>query len=277
MAGYRGCVSDNNQFKNSLNQADDYLYNFSLPIQGHEAASDQWLPELPSYLDAVLPGTDVLTIRTTLGSPVYISRSMPEASADLKIEKNLDPPPFATAGGDVVVVSNCGGASVFQITQYTVASGNVVHNTGASRIPPGNATKDLGRRYSEGSQVFKIATISYFIRNSSKGTGPALWQQTGGLQPAKELVEGIENMQLLYGEDADGDRAPDTYRKASDVEDWNRITTVRVALLAASPEDVLAQPNPDTFTLLDTVVGPFNDRRLRRAITFTVSLRGRPP
>lgn len=277
MAGYRGCLSEGAQIRNTLNGADEYLYNYGLPAQGFEAVDGGWSPPLHSSVGAVVPGTDVLTLRMPLDPVVYVARSMPEASADLKVQEGLDPPPFAPAGGDIVLISDCSGAAVFQITQYTAASGNIVHNTGSAKVAPGNATKDLGRRYPAGSEIMKIVTAHYFIRDSAAGTGPALWKRVGPAQPGEELVEGIENLQLLYGEDSDGDWAPDAYRKANEVTDWSRVVAVRVALLAVGVGETLAESDPRTFRLLDTVVGPFNDRRLRRVITFTVTLRSRLP
>jgi type IV pilus assembly protein PilW len=276
MSGYRGCLRDTGQVKNTLNSPGNYLYNFAQHVQGFNANVNSWLPALDASLGTVVQGTDVLTVRRTSDPGVYITQSMPNTSADLKVQDNLSPAPFVTGGGDVVLITDCGGAAVFQITQYTVASGNIVHNAGSGGgLPvPGNSTKDLGRRYPVGSEIISISTVSYFIRDSASGTGPALWRRIGNAQE-QELVEGIDNMQVLYGEDTDGDQVPDAYRTANSVVDWRNVTVARVALLATGLERSLDEPDPRTFTLLDQVVGPFGDQKLRRVISVTVSLRNR--
>src|SRR5690606_22083074 len=94
---------------------------------------------------------------------------------------------------------------------------------------------------------------------------------------AQELAEGVENLQLLYGEDLDGDASPDDFRNASAVTSWDNVVALRVALLVASLRGRLAESDPRTFALLDETVGPFNDGRLRRVVTTTIALRNRVP
>lgn len=280
MAGYRGCLRDTGQVKNTLNTPTDFLYNFGLHVQGFEATSGSaWTPALHSSLTPVTGGTDVLTLRTTLDPGVFITQSMPTSSAVLKVQDNLSPPPFIADGGDIVLVTDCGGAAIFQITRYTAANGNIVHNpgSGAGLPTPGNATQDLGRRFEIGSELLKLSTISYFIRDSANGTGPALWRRIN-LNAAEELVEGIENMQVQYGEDTDGDAVPDAYRTANSVVNWRNVNTVRVALLAVGVgESQTSLSDSRQYILLDRTVGPFNDKRLRRVVTVTISLRNRLP
>jgi len=52
----------------------------------------------------------------------------------------------------------------------------------------------------------------------------------------EELVEGVENMQLLYGEDTDGDGAANRYRSAANIDDFRDVVSVKVGLLVRSPD-----------------------------------------
>lgn len=273
MAGHRGCLRDSGQVQNTLNSPGNHLYNFGLHVQGFDATAGTWTPTLDASIGSVVAGTDVLTVRTTSDTSVNITQEMPNVSADLKVQENLNPPPFATAGGDIVLITDCGGAAIFQITQYTVGGGNIVHNTGTT-LTPGNATQNLGRRYPVGSEILRISTVSYFIHESANGTGPALWRRRD-TQTAEELVEGIENIQVQYGEDSDGDQVPDAFRTAGAVGIWRNVTAVRLALLVSSSTASLEEADPRTFMLLDQTVGPFTDRKLRRVISITVTLRNR--
>jgi type IV pilus assembly protein PilW len=61
-----------------------------------------------------------------------------------------------------------------------------------------------------------------------------------------ELIDGIDDMQVLYGVDADGN-APvraDKYMKARDMQpdDWRRVVTVSVALLARAGTSAVGPP-----------------------------------
>lgn len=296
MAGYRGCMRDTGEIRNTVNPdpADggrtafthtDFLYMFERYVEGFDASGGGWQPGLPDELASVLPGTDVLTIRGVFDPEVYVVQQMPTPSAALHTNP-LNPPPFVA--GDIVLVTDCVGATIFQITQYQLSNpgnpsanvGNIVHNQGAGAgLPsPGNWDQSLGRSYPVGSQVMRLGTLSYYIRNSTSGSGPALWRNLNG--NAVEIAEGVENMQVQYGVDTNGDQVPDAYRTAdafADTDDWRAVVTARVALLVTSTRDNAAGADPRSFNLLGTIVDPINDGRLRRVVTLTISLRNRLP
>lgn len=274
MAGFRGCLRDVGNVRNSLNDEADFLYNFGDYVGGFDGGGGGWAPGLPvTVADAApLPGTDVLTLRTA-DDPggVFLVADMVTDASDMVTRSDFGAAPLQA--GDIAVVTDCGGAAVFQVTAFNAGSGDIVHDIGGG-VVPGNATKDLDRRFPEGAQVFTLRTTSYFVAQSEAGTGPALWRRDG-TAPAVELAAGIENMQVLYGEDTDGDRAPDTYVTADGVADWRRVVAIQVALLVAGVQDNVTDADPREFTLLDEVVGPFDDGRLRRVVGFTVALRNR--
>ncbi|MGH8452930.1 MAG: PilW family protein, partial [Nevskiales bacterium] len=251
MAGYRGCVRDSTvaSIKNTLNTSSAFLYDFETPVQGFEGNTNgSWTPALDTSLTSVTPGTDVLVIRGTPDNSAFIRQEMPTTSADLKLSDNLNPKPVEI--GDIVMISDCLGSAIFQITHYTVSNGNIVHNTGVVVPPPGNATQDLGRRYPVGSRLFKVSTTRYFIRASSNSSSPALWRRVGDAA-AQELVEGVQNMQIQYGVDSDGDLMPNSYVNASTSPNFRNVVSVRIALLFRSLEIASTDRDPRSFTLLD--------------------------
>jgi type IV pilus assembly protein PilW len=275
MAGYRGCVRDTTAagLRNTLNNPSAFLYDFETPVQGFEGnTTSSWTPLLPAGLASVTPGTDVLVLRGALDDGTVIRQEMPNTSADLKVTDELNPPPVVI--GDIVMVSDCLGSAVFQITNFTAGNGNIVHNTGDNDPPPGNNTQDLGRRYPVGSQLQKISTIQYFIRNSSNGSGPALWRRIGD-KPSQELVEGVHNMQIQYGVDTDADRMPNSYLNAAAVTDFKDVVSVRLAFLFRSLENAGTDRDGRQFVLLDRTVGPFNDGRMYQVMVITVTLRNK--
>jgi type IV pilus assembly protein PilW len=270
-AGFRGCLRDLGTVRNTLNDAGGFLYSFDQHVQGFDAQGGAWSPALPPGFPAPVPGADVLTLRGIADPGVFTTAAMPNNSADLTTIDDLDPPPLAA--GEIALIADCGGAAIFQITDYVVASGTIVHGAGVADTP-GNASQDLGRRFPAGSQIFRVSTTSYFISNSPSGTGPSLWRRVGQ-EPAQELAEGVENLQVLYGQDNDANQVADLWVTAGNVTDWRNVVVLRVALLVAGVRDRASEEDPRTFTVLDEVLGPFGDGRLRRALTFTVALRNR--
>lgn len=98
------------------------------------------------------------------------------------------------------------------------------------------------------------------------------------------LVEGIESMQILYGENTDGDpRSANRYVKIRDpahpndpnTADPDKVVSVRIALRFHSREGIRSQVDDNQYALLDAepLDPPDSDRRLRREITTTISLR----
>ena len=273
MAGYRGCARDSGMPDNStLNTPNDFLFDFATHVEAFDAQGGGWAPALPASLTAAAPGTDVLTVRTIDDPNVVLAATMPNATAALEVTPDLNPVPFTV--GDLALVSDCGGSRIFQVTGYDVGAGLISHAAGGAA--PGNATANFGRRFAEGSQLYRLRTTSYFIAPSTNGTGPALWRRVG-LLDAEELAEGIENLQLQFGEDEDGDRVADRFGRADEVISWNNVVTVRIGMLAASVGGRVTEEDLRTFDVLDESVGPFADGRLRRVVTFDVALRNRVP
>ena len=91
----------------------------------------------------------------------------------------------------------------------------------------------------------------------------------------KSLIEGIENMQILYGADTNADNAPDYYVPAGTVGlNMAQVVSIRISLLVRTIDDNLAAQ-----TLLYNFNGVNNidpgDRRIRRVFTSTIALRNR--
>ncbi len=272
MAGYRDCLSDPKLIVNVLNDPGHFLYDFSRHIDGFDAQGTAWLPALHASLQdqTIEPGSDVLTVRTVLGDDVVLISGMPNTSAALKIKEKLKKKPFKEGGGDLALLADCGAATVFQVTNYNHDSGTVVHNAGVSK-KPGNSTKSLGKQFGPGTKLMKISTVNYFIRQSPSGHGPSLWRRLAD-EPAEELVDGIETLQLRYGEDTDGDGVPDQFRTADKVVDWLNIKIVQIGLLARSI-DAVGDADPRVYTVLGQSFGPYADGRLRRVMEFNVAIR----
>jgi type IV pilus assembly protein PilW len=271
MAGFRGCLRDVGNVSNSLVDPDDFLNDYGQFVTGFDAAAGAWNPALPATIaDAdPLPGTDVLTLRAA-DDPggVFLTADMATDASDMVTRDDFAAAPLEA--GDIAVVTDCGGAAVFQVTGFNPASGDIVHDVDAAFVP-GNASKDLDRRFPAGSQVFRVRTTTYFVAPNTDNTGPALWRRDGADEPV-ELARGVENMQVLYGENVGGTRI---YRTAADVDDWQNVVSVQVALLVAGVQERVTETDPRSFDLLGEVVPAFDDGRLRRVVTFTVALRNR--
>ena len=120
-----------------------------------------------------------------------------------------------------------------------------------------------------GNATGGTATDRYYIN------GTSLMCLGNGSVAAGALAEGIDNMQILYGEDTDSDDTPNIFVSADNVADWATIKSVRIALLASTVDDMgTTASDNNTHILLNTpAIGPLNDSKLRRVFTRTILIR----
>jgi len=271
-AGYSGCAtrsanqSDTSLITNTLNTA--YQWDFETGIQGFDASGAIWSPTKDDSITGPGPdsGTDILTVRTMTDPVIKVVKhdatAMKDGSAAIQVLA-----PHSLVASDIVMVTDCYKSAIFQISNIN-PQGHLVHNTGNATVP-GNATKNLGKNY-KGADLVKLTTTSFYISGSS------LQQRI--FNNSEELIQGIENMQILYGIDTGVDEIVDDYVPASVVTDWDDVLSVRVSLVMVTEEENLTVDGPQDYRLNDTMVTPAaGDSRLRETFTRTVSLRNRMP
>ncbi len=271
MAGYSGCADDITKINNTLNGGDTNTNLFSMndAVEGSESAAN-WQPSNSTHVVAdILAGTDGITVRYLDPAGISISEAMPNVSAQLKVTTVGD-----LQEGDIIALSDCSSADIMEITQIQTASSHLGHNQGNVAAPRvGNATSNLSKSYGEDAEIMRFIARRYFIGDDDKG--PALFRVHNG-GSAEEIIEGVQNMQILYGEDTNNDFIADIYRIAADVANWENIITVRLALLMRTLDQNFGEERDTrTYDLLGTVVGPFNDNFRRRVFTSTVLIRNR--
>jgi len=234
----------------------------------------------------VAPGTDILVFRGLRGSGTRLAAVLQPSGTPVVAAPGGDP---GILEDDIVMITNCEQAAVVRVTDVTVASEEATLQLGIGQIPglpsgPGeplyrNAASVLsptgsipftlsflGRSYGEDTLVTPIESSFYFIApglgEDNTGEPPlALWQKIGTAAPV-ELVQGVEDLQVLYGIDTTlNDRVPNAnrYVTAANVTDPSQIVSVRVSITANS---------------VDTVDG---DERLRRTFSKTLLVRNSNP
>lgn len=296
-AGYLGCLQDVTEFKSVLGTwtpLGEFRTDLANSIQGYEATgSTGWVDSsgtlsknaLETRTGIVDPvwGSDVLVTRgVDQDAVIPLLQSMGNASVILDVPGGLSGI-LQEEGGEILLISDCQGATLFQSTQYIPASGKLQHNPGASHSP-GNVNNDggqnsLGHAYVAGAEIFLPRTTVYYIRqNAAEPPVPCLYRKVNG-DAAEEVVEGVENMQVRYGVDTDGDRAVNTYVAAEAVSDWTQVLSVRIGLLIRTAEEVLRREIDAAKYDVDgdgvAEFGPVNDRRKRLVVSGTIGLRNR--
>ena len=226
----------------------------------------------------------------------------PPSDADIVIDLGASNNPNI-APNEILVLSNCVQAVTFQVTNDVATTvvddggGNftarVAHS--ATPFPTANAPIYTNNSdfitslfpYSEGgSAIYRNTTINaeFSIADDDHDGDPltpeipTLMRDLGeGAQP---IVPGVENMQVVYGEDLDNDNQADRYVDADDVNDWEAVISARISLLMRSPDDrratalgyTMENVNVDAGDIQPNANGEFP---LRRVFTTTIALRNR--
>lgn len=279
MAGYMGCSSRNpGNITNGLKPNTDHQFDFSVGIRGYDAATN------PLGASVAVAGTDVLTVRRASEEQVNVLGTVSDSSSNIDVNGvEIGHCVGGVCAGDAAVLADCTQGRIFQATSLQAIAGgaNGVRVKHAASGTPGNIDTKLGGQVFEpGSELLGLRTSTYYIAPSSFNPNTlSLWQNING--NTSELVEGVENMSIRYGEDTDDDGVPDTYRPAigaGAVADWDNVSAVRVQLLVQSSEDdVLDEPQPYTFpgNTQVTATAKIGDRRMRQVFTNTISIRSR--
>jgi type IV pilus assembly protein PilW len=301
MAGYSGCLSDV-AIHNNLDVPNDFRDDIENGIEGYEANGtgndatfvaasadpapsgnpNAWTPGLPDELNGrVIPGSDVLIVRGVSGvaRPLVSPFNTP---AELV---TTDPHDFLP--GEILVVSDCQKASIFQLTAVSGsgAAVNLAHADTAGFVPGNDlATWDAEQDYGLGSEIGRLQTYAFYI-GSGAGGRPSLFQlrlaRLSGSQSEfipEELVSGIDTMQVRYGLDADQNGAVEALVTADAIVDWTSVASVEVTLLARATDEYGAEVDTAVYTVGGTTsFNPADDRRLRQVFSTTIGVRNRLP
>lgn len=225
-----------------------------------------------SPLTPVVQGTDAITVQfgescggfTTADlSDVKASTAAIPASNTCGTITNGTGTTAATLGTPLVI-SNCDSAHIFRAANTGETSQN--------KDTTATATDQLGKTYPAGSELLLYRSYTYFIRENPAGQ-PSLYRldnNTASSVAPVEMVEGIENMQIMYGIDTDADGSANQYDDTP--ADWTQVASVRIDLTARSIDDnLIATPRTYDYNGVDDV----QDRRLVKTFSTTISLRNR--
>ena len=276
MAGFRGCYSATNSPVSMLNTPTAYAYQFDQPIFGYHASGGSWSPALDASISALLPasGNDILSIRLVHDNGSALTTGMTTSKDPLMLTSGN------FSQGDLILLADCTTQTVFQATQVNSAPSPVTIKHDISTQPaPGNVNDDFGHVFNTDATAYRVLTRTYYIAPGKVGLN-SLWAYSdpdynSGSAQAQELVEGVEQLALLFGVDTDNDQAANRYVTADKVTDWNKVVSVRLQLLMVSVQDNVAPVKQSYSFPLGTTSQTAPDNRIRSVFTSVITLRNR--
>ena len=185
--------------------------------------------------------------------------------------------------GESLLISDCETADIFQLTSIggSAPSLTLIHGT------EGNTSVELSKAYAAGSRLYRVQQTTFCIAEGADPAQPSLRQLVNPTSSqtcqdhGDELVEGIENMQVWFGEDTDadsdgagGDGTANRYVPPDTGDlDMDRVVSVRIFLLARSLNNNLTT-ELSPYYFVDQKIIP-TDKRLRKVFTTTITLRNK--
>jgi len=144
---------------------------------------------------------------------------------------------------------------------------------------------NLGTPPSNTERVSELIARSYYIGPSGRtcqGVSiPSLYRETlnnNGEPEAEEIAYGIDQLQIQYGLDTDGDNSVDSWLNAGDaglvnLSDWDQVIAARIWLLTRSECPETGYTNSNSYTMGDLINYQPNDAYRRQLYNLTVRLR----
>jgi len=255
VAGFWGCNS-NAKPNPGIKEASDAYIDVDRYITGTEGGDDD---------------ADSITFRSATGSGTLVTSDMSGTDGTITVDSAS-----ALATDTAALISDCENGDLFQITGISETA--LAHAAGASA----NISPNLNKAYAAGARVYEARETTFSIQEDPSSGVPTLYREVIG-EGAQPLVEGIQNMQILYGEDTDADADGTANRYvafgASGL-DIDRIVSIRISVLVRSinnnlttePSPYMYPPwvNPPIPTTPDE-----DDKYLRKIFTTTVTLRNK--
>ncbi|WP_242015482.1 PilW family protein [Stenotrophomonas hibiscicola] len=323
MAGHFGCVND--QARNTPDNASLFstfataphpALDFQTSIQGFEATGTapgaavtltatpatggtDYKPALPAEFAAAMPnrvnGSDIVVLRYLMpdGVPITAIGGVPGKPIFSFDKARLAVLQSGVSNPGLYGAADCASVTIFQARAVdkgagTVTFGDAPNNAGNFTRPVTTGQAMLHRAESALYYIGYDAAIArsslYRVRFTAIPNGALV------ANAPEALVEGVENMQLLYGQDRgltdvyptgfiDRQGTAETVQGSTNpaANGWRRVGAVQLGMVMSSP-DPSAAPQADQNAALTSLGVTFTapaDGRMRAVYQTTIALRNR--
>lgn len=247
LTGHKGGCRRSAPLSSLLNEA-GHGYDAQLFEIGSEGGDDDdmdagvrgWAGGNGGYtLPAYRAGTDSILLKHgAVMSGANVSGSTPQDATSISLTGAS-----GIAQGQMVIVADGEGCNIFQNqAANTQAMLNLAAGAGKN---PGNSTDgslSFSKNYDENAEITLFQSAIYYIGTGAGGVSALrrVRYDRGEDELTEELVEGVLDMALCYGEDEDQNGDVTRYVAANNVADWRDVFAVRVNLVMISPESNVA-------------------------------------
>ncbi|MBV1883144.1 MAG: PilW family protein [Pseudomonadales bacterium] len=287
LIGYQGCADPDIIQPNIIAVPAPTANLYQTALQAYEVTGTGWAAGTDlTGIDGTgtaqaIVGSDVITVQRASSSSIGLTGVMTAENANIQITGNS----IGFQQDDIVMISDCENADIFRVTNTPGTSPPVTlaHATGSNTGP------NLGQIYSDDAQVMSFISNTYFVgdtgRTNAQGDNVnALYLLEADATDPLELIEGVDNMQLLFGQRLSNGNLRYLAADNTDI-DWTAIEIVKLSLLISSTEVGLPANDEKTYLVAGGDIKPdsdgsatlvyTSDRRMRRAFNSAITIRNR--
>ncbi len=218
--------------------------------------------------------SDVIQIKYADRTGAKLIGNTDPVNANIQVDSN----PSGLSKDDIAIVGDCQSAHIFRITNTTTPSGIVTMTHAAS----GNVPHKILPGYGLGADLFSYKDVAYFVADTGRNRNGidvyALYRKFSSSAVAEEMVEGVEFLQLLYGEGVGVNNIRFVPADTAGLVMEN-VVAIRFSVLIQDFEISLPDVDDRSYALLDTTItatgtpSHSGSRYMRKIFSATVQLR----
>jgi len=287
MIGYNGCSSKNPPTIsiNAKNLSQHYD-PFKHELIGFDI-KDNW------HVGTLFENVSALHNRPKVGTSALLISRMVNIGAPLiqPLNHKTDPLIIETQlatqlnlkQDDIMYISDCNHGDIFSLSHLPIINGE---STSLLHSIDTNTLSALSNLYQENAYVTKYQSHFYFVGDTQRINKAgdkifALYQVNIDYSSSptsyvtNELIEGVENLQLLYGEVLSNKNI--RYAESYDVQDMTKVISIQLGLLISSSNHVRKSNDTNNYYLAQKFINSADnpDKRLRHAFNTTINIRHR--
>ncbi|WP_413701426.1 PilW family protein [Psychromonas sp. KJ10-10] len=208
VADFWGCLHDTSLITNHLDSSYDATF---IPTNQLAVTGGNNVTSLTIAGISVADDTDTITLRgaKSYSNVKVTTPHMINNASDITIINGA-----SIVNGDVILISDCVGADLFSNSSNNT---NLISHADA-----------LSNVYSSSAQILSPYYKIYFIGTNSSA-GSSLFVNNNGT--AQELIRGVTDLQITYGEDTNSDATADQFSIASSVTDMDQVLSISFTIV----------------------------------------------
>jgi type IV pilus assembly protein PilW len=284
MTGFWGCSNKLTNQVAGVAAGSGELLDTTFALDGFEENSGGWAAlDNDEIVGEILDDTDAITVRKLRNAGVPIAAGLGSAGEAITLHDDSSP----VQKGELAAIYNCDQTDIFRVTG---ASATTLEHSAGDNIDnrftlayPQNDAHTAADPDGMTAQTFVAAfdAVRYYVSDPDGDNIPTLWRQfhNGDTVVEQPVVEGVESMQIRYGENTAATGEPNEFVNADEIDNWNRVVAVQITLLLRSVEESPTQEeDTKTYDIKGTPGDTGDDvapggRYSRKLVSTTVMLR----